>query len=163
MFRSVSVKKLFILLLAAIIALLLLFFLHGPFLNEGVEDAVARALLERADASEEGDVPAEGHKIFQVTENGDTMQVWGVFRTGVYRPAEGGAELAEASDAVPARLTFEKKDGDWVLTDYREPSDPGLTGKDMKEIFPWHLRPFAAMTGVFEGGLQKQMEAYAGG
>ena len=78
MFRTVSVKKLFFLLLAAILALLLLFFIHGPFLDEGVEDAVARALLDEAGVPEEGTVPAEGHKIFQAAADGDVLQVWGI-------------------------------------------------------------------------------------
>ena len=163
MFRQVSVKKLFFLLLAAIIALLLLFFLHGPFLEEGVEDAVVQALLERTDASEEGSLPAEGHKIFQVIRKEDGMQVWGAFCTGVFRNREGVPELTAVSKAVPARMTFTLSDGDWVLAEYREAEEGGFFGKDMKELFPWHLRLFAGMTGWFEGGLRKQLEAYSPG
>ena len=160
MFRRVSVKKLFFLLLAAIIALLLLFFLHGPFLDEGVEEAVVQALLERADPQEEGSVPAEGHRIFQVTVNEDTMQVWGVFCTGSTRYTEGVPEAAAGSEAAPAKMTFAKNDGKWILSDYREPENTDFFGKEMRELFPWHLRVFAAMTGWFERGLKEQMKAY---
>ena len=161
MFRTVSVKKLFFLLLAAILALLLLFFIHGPFLDEGVEDAVARALLDEAGVPEEGTVPAEGHKIFQAAADGDVLQVWGIFRTGIYRRTENGPEAVSVSEAVPARLTFARQDGRWQLTEYRIPEDQGFFGKDMKELFPWHLRLFALMKGAFENGLTRQMEAYA--
>ena len=163
MFRQVSVKRLFFLLLAAIIGLLLLFFLYGPFLDEGVEDAVVQALLKRTETSEEGSFPAEGHKIFQVVRKEDSMQVWGAFCTGVFRNRENVPELAAVSEAVPARMTFIQENGGWVLSEYREVKEEGFFGKDMKDIFPWHLRLFAILTGWFEGGLRKQLEAYSPG
>ena len=161
MFRSVSVKKLFFLLLAFILALLLLFFVHGPFLDEGVEDAVAQALLARAGTQGEEEVPAEGHKIFQAAAGGDTLQVWGIFRTGVYRQTEQGPEAVASSEAEAARLTFTRKDGRWQLAEYQVPENKDFFGKDMKELFPWHLRVFTLFKGIFESGLTRQMEAYA--
>lgn len=161
MFRSVSVKKLFFLLLASILALLLLFFVHGPFLDEGVEDAVAQALLARAGTPGEGEIPAEGHKIFQAAADGDTLQVWGAFRTGVYRQTEQGPEAVASSGAEAAKLTFARKDGRWQLAEYRVPENTDFFGEDMKELFPWHLRVFTLFKGIFESGLTRQMEAYA--
>ena len=161
MFRTVSVKKLFILLLAAILALLLLFFVHGPFLDEGVEEAVAQALLDEAGVPEKGIIPAEGHKIFQAVSDGDVLQVWGIFCTGLYRHTENGPKAVSVPEAVSAKMIFSKQDGRWQLTDFQVPEDSGFFGKDMKELFPWHLRLFALMKGVFENGLTKQMEAYA--
>ena len=87
--KKISVKKLFLLLLAAILALLLLFFLHGPFLEPGVEDAVSQAVLAQVEEATDPDlVAAEGHKIFQATEEGEELVVYGVFCYGLYQVGE---------------------------------------------------------------------------
>lgn len=93
--------------------------------------------------------------------DGDVLQVWGIFCTGLYRHTENGPEAVSVPEAVPAKMIFSKQDGRWQLTDFQVPEDSGFFGKDMKELFPWHLRLFALMKGVFENGLTKQMEAYA--
>ena len=161
MFRWVSVKKLFFVLLAAIIALLVMFFVHGPYIEEGAEEAVKRALLERSMDQGEDTVPAEGHRFFQVTQTEDTLEVWGIFRTGAFRKTEGGVEAVRLSDAAPAKMTFERREGEWMLSEYREPDDADLSEGERKKLFPFHLRAALLFKGLFESDLERQMQAYA--
>lgn len=157
--KKVSVKKLFFLLLAAILALLLLFFLHGPFLEPEVEEAVVQAVLEQVEKTEDPtQVAAEGHKIFQATEQGEELVVYGVFCYGLYQVGEDGqTQRLSGTDAVPAKLTFQKAgEGAWVLQCYEEAASSALR----KELFPLSLRPFLLFMEWYDSELQNQLEQY---
>ena len=155
MLRLVSVKKLFFLLLWAIVALLLVFFIHGPFLEPGVEDAVVRAVLSQAGEPEAGQIAAEGHKVFQATEKGDELTVYGMFSYGLYDTEEG--EYAPGAEAVPARITFGGGSGGWNLLSYEE---AGIEGTAVWDLFPVSLRPVLLFSGLYDSGLEAQLRAY---
>ncbi|MBQ6362327.1 MAG: hypothetical protein IJJ25_14420 [Lachnospiraceae bacterium] len=161
MFRWVSVKKLFFVLLAAIIALLLMFFIHGPYIEEGAEKAVEQALLERTENGDEETVSAEGHRLFQVVQTGEKLEVWGLFSTGTLKRSEDGTQTSYTEKAVPAKLTFEKDGSGWKLAEYTVPEDSGFSSAEMKAAFPFHLRIALLLSGLFESDLEEQMQAYA--
>ncbi len=161
MFRWVSVEKLFFVLLAAIIALVLMFFLHGPYIEEGSEKAVEQALLDRTEDEDEETVSAEGHRLFQVVQTEDKLEVWGIFSTGTCRKTEDGAEFQYEDEAAPAKMTFEKNGSEWALTEYAAPEDTGFNSAELKAAFPFHLRVALLLSGFFEADLEEQMQAYA--
>lgn len=157
--KKISVRKLFLLLLAAILALLLLFFLHGPFLEPGVEDAVSQAVLAQVEEAADPDlVAAEGHKIFQATEEGEELVVYGVFCYGLYQVGEDQrGQRVSGSDAVPAKLTFRKEgDGSWTLQRYEEAGSKELRS----ELFPLSLRPFLLFMSWYDRDLEEQVTEY---
>ena len=156
MLRMVSVKKLFFLLLWAIIALLLVFFIHGPFLEPGVEEAVVRAVLSQAGEPGEGQLAAEGHKVFQATEKGNELTVYGMFSYGLYDTEEG--DYVPGGEAVPARITFhDSGSGGWELQSYEE---AGIEGTAVWDLFPVSLRPFLLLSGLYDSGLEAQLRTY---
>ena len=161
MFRWVSVKKLFFVLLAAILALLLMFFVHGPYIEEGAEKAVEQALLERTEDADEKTVSAEGHRLFQVVQTGEKLEVWGIISTGTLKQSEDGTDISYTEKAAPAKMTFEKDGSEWTLAEYTAPEDTGFSSAEMKAAFPFHLRVALLLSGLFESDLDKQMQAYA--
>ena len=85
-----------------------------------------------------------------------------MFSYGQFNETHSGPVMVSGSVAVPARLTFieDKRLNGWILTEYWEPADGSLFRGDLKETFPLHLRPLATLSGLFRGGLKKQMLAY---
>ena len=161
-FRLISVKKLFVFLLAAILVMLGLLLFHGSFLTEDVEAAVAQAGLDRAQTGMlPGECAAEGHHVFKTETKGDTLTVYGVFSVGNYGFLSENLVEVSGTGSIPARLTFEKaEDGTLTLTSWEEPEDGSLYAESLKKLFPLTVRPLMMISDYYDG-LKEQKEAYA--
>lgn len=152
MFRMVSVRKLFLLLLAAVVALMGLFFLHGPFLEEGVDQAVHDILLLQGEPGT-GEVRAEGHRLFQCARKGDGLEVAGVYSLAYV----DGDELTVSSPAAFRVHLSEYGNGTWV------PSDPFFQSAGdeaaRKELLPLTLRVLMGDPEKYADELRAQIDS----
>ena len=162
MFRLISVKKLFVFLLAAIIVMLGLLLFHGSFLTEDVEAAIVQAGLERAETGMlQGECAAEGHHIFKTETKGDTLTVYGAFSVGNYGFLNENFVEVSGTGSIPAKLTFEKaEDGTLTLTAWEEPQDGSLYRESLKKLFPLTVRPLTLISDYYND-LKEQKEACA--
>ena len=160
MFRYVSVKKMFIALLAAIVVMLGIWIFQGPYVEEGQAAAIKKALLEQVDTTD-GTTPVEGHRLLQITVRGDSMEVWGAFKTGTCK--KNGNEPAEinTSELFLAKMVFAKENEEWVLKEFIRPEDTSFRSAEMKETFPWQVRFAAQFAGMFESDIDRQMQESA--
>lgn len=156
--RKISVKKMFIFLLAATLAMIALFFLHGPYLEPGLEDAISQAVLAQAEP-QPGELPAEGHRIIMTEKRGETLTLYGVCSYGCYE--QGSDTPSSGSTVVPMRIVVKGTDGDgWEIISYDEPSEKALHTESMEDIFPFLPRTILNLFGEhFADTLTEQMKA----
>ena len=150
----VSVKQLFLLLLAAVVLLLALFFLHGPFLEEGVDQAVHDALMALAEPGG-GEVRAEGHRLFQCARKGETLEA-----AGVYSQAYADGCEITVTDPVAFRMVLTGPgDGSWTATGFeRAPNEAAR-----QEMFPLTLRVLMGDPAKYAGELREQINRQIAG
>ena len=126
----------------AVCAAVSICFLTDPAKTElsGEEESYLHSvILERGKYDEAADIyPCEDHIILKTDRSGGKIKIWALVFYGEYSCKNG--EIAEGSGwHVPAVITLDMS-GNGYSSTYEEPRDGTYYAKDIKKLFPFHLR-----------------------
>ena len=128
------------------------------------DEAVALAVLDRAQTYASGECPAEGHTILRSEpgQDEDTLVIYALCSAGNYGFVNGNLEEISGSGVIPSRLTFALGgDGFLTLVDYWEPEDGSGYADSIRQTFPADLVDQAMNAGDQYLSLLNQKAAYA--
>lgn len=127
-----------------------------------IDKAVANAIItENKGSYGEGECVGEGHTVLGVDEKGDNTIVYALTMYGEYGFQNDIFTKISGSGVIPAVLSFEKKDNNYICTNLKYPQDGALYQKSLNEMFPSKYRNLIKYTNEDESNLTFQEEKYA--
>ncbi|RDU24203.1 transcriptional regulator [Anaerosacchariphilus polymeriproducens] len=105
--------------------------------TKNLEKAVSQAIKEEGKDYLEGEYITEGHTILGTEKNKNKIKVYSLASVGYFGFENGIFTDISGSGAIPTVMIFEKKkDGTYLLKEYKEPADGSDQEESIKELFP---------------------------
>ena len=106
-----------------------------------IEKAISKAILdENSYKYAEGEAKGEGHTVLNTVTTDETTVVYALTTYGEYGFQNGVFTKISGTGVIPAKMTFEKEDEDYILTDFEIPEDGSGYMESIKRIFPSDLQ-----------------------